>query len=111
MFRFSKILGVMLIAIFMLQMTCTGAAAKWEDKSDELPGLDDDSSNTALVVGIAGGVLVGAVLIYVIAKKVKSKKKNIISNLLVPEEKSKLPTVSLGMTKNKGVAVGLSFRF
>ena len=57
------------VLVICLAFSLTGAGevlAEWDDQSDQLPGMEDDSVNTILIIG---AVVVVGLVIYMIAKK------------------------------------------
>jgi hypothetical protein len=127
----AKVFCIVLIAVFMLQITTTNAYAKWESETPK-----DSSSSTAILVAL--GIVVTGVVVYMIVKN-QSKKPpelepesdstNLQSSYLNPLEsrfaapdllhptpkKSNAPTLIVGTNQfddeSKGVFVGLSFSF
>lgn len=58
---------ITLLAVFAFQTFCmpSTAVARWHDRSDELPGMDNNI--TPILIG--GAVLIGGILIYKLSKK------------------------------------------
>jgi len=59
--------------LFMILFSPASSFAKWDDKSDELPGTSDNSD--IIVIAVVGVVIIVAVLIYYSAKKKAAKTK------------------------------------
>lgn len=61
--------AIFLIIIFLFSLNIMEANAKWDDKSDELPGMSGGS--VALIVGT--GVLVTGLVVYLVVKNKQKK--------------------------------------
>ncbi|MGM0408400.1 MAG: hypothetical protein ACQERU_10470 [Bacteroidota bacterium] len=67
----NRFLSVFLAVVFLFSITAKQTHAKWDDKSDELPGMASDGEMIALAAVAAVGV---GVLVYVLIKKSKQDK-------------------------------------
>lgn len=69
--KLNKTIAVFLMFAFMLTFNPLQSNAKWDDKSDELPGTVSDGT----IYALAGAAVVGVgALIYVLVKKKKQNK-------------------------------------
>ena len=66
----NRFLSIFLALVFLFSITTKQTQAKWDDKSDELPGMASNGEIIALAAVAAVGV---GVLVYVLVKKNKNK--------------------------------------
>ncbi len=98
----TKLLSVLLTVIFLFFLSSEYSFAKWDDKSDDLPGMKDDSEITTLLV--VGGVLVTGMVVYLLVRK--SKRNKPASSIITPNGSSTL----LLTDTNKSQALYNEFR-
>ena len=67
---------VMFSFLFMVLLAPTSSFAAWDDKSDELPGMEDNSKIITIVV--VGAVIIVGLLIYHAKKKNAEKKEEAV---------------------------------
>ena len=68
----NRFVSIFLVMVFLFSLNSYEAQAKWDDKSDELPGMTSDKEMTALLV-VAGVAVTGLVVLLIIKKKQKKE--------------------------------------
>ncbi len=78
---FKRIMYFVCAFSFFFMVSTQNAVCKWDDKSDELPGMGGPSNGAVIGLAVGGAALIG-VGVFILVKKSKKNKRTALNNNL-----------------------------